>query len=442
MKHEIRIPTILALFILIVGLGSLFFLMENVWSFFSWSASPTTPKNVNISNITDSTLTVSWQTDKPIAGAVTYREKGLFTPQFLALDNRDTAGVSHDYQLHFVTLRGLKSATDYEIEIISGKTKQTLTVATGPKLKTPDVASIPVYGMLSFNQLFTKEILVIGNLAGSQTLSALVGKDGSWVLPLSGIRTQDLTRFQQMTPHDVLTLNFISPQKTSTVVTQVDNARPLPTINFGNNYDFTAEVAANSRMIIAADTYLKQNIALVNQLFTVSLPKAGSHIPSYRPEFKGTGIAGKSVYITLKNGSVLNHGQTQVDNSGNWRFSPKTDLPAGRTLAVITSYDHNGNPIAKSVSFNILKSGTSVLGEATPSASLNPSPTTSPLASISPSPTPRASVSPLLTPTPLASATASAITIPISGNVEATWGIILLGLAFLILGGVVVFSKV
>lgn len=442
MKSEIRIPTLLVLFILIVGLGSLIFLMENVWSFFAWSNSATNPKNISISNITDSTLTVSWQTDKPTTGAITYREKGLLNPQFLALDNRDTSGVSPDHQLHYVTLRGLKPDLDYEIEIVSGKSKQTLTAATGPTLKSPPVAATPVYGKLQFKQLFTREVLISGNLAGSQTLSAPVASDGSWVLPLSSVRTQDLTSYQNIAAADQLTLNFTSPQKTSAVVTQVGNAAPLPTINLGENYDFSQGAQKLNNFIIASENMVNKTLALVNSAFSITLPKMGSSIPSYRPEFKGTGAPGKNVYLTIKVGKQINSGQTAVDNLGNWRFSPKSDLLAGKALAVITSYDQNNNPVAKSVSFNILKSGSSVLGEATPSASLNPSPSASPKASVSPSPTPKPSASPRLSPTPLVSATASAITTPISGNTEATLGIIMLGLAFFILGGVVMFSKI
>lgn len=442
MKQPLRIPTLLALFILIVGLGSAIFLMENFLAFFSWAKNSPIPKNISISNVTDTSLSVSWATTASTTGTVTYKEKGFLTPQFLALDARDQNQIPRPYQMHYVTLTGLKPKTDYEITLITGKNQKQPPViaATGPYLSPPPTQKDPAYGRLVFDKLFTKEVLVLGSFSGSQTLSGLVRDDGSFILPLNFLRSADLKKYYPAENDDRLTLNFTSFDKSSTVVSDSHTWAPLPTIKLGENYDFSSKSARPAGLIIAAGNSTNKTLALVNTAFSLTLPRAGSAIPSQRPEFKGTGVPAKFVYLTIKTGQVVNTGQTQVDSSGNWRFSPKTDLPAGQTLAVATSYNQNGAAVAQSVSFIILKSGTSVLGEATPSASLNPSPSASSLPSPSPSKLP--SPSPSSSATPLTSATPSAITTPVSGNAQATLGLVFLGIAFLILGGVVIFSKI
>ena len=78
MKTQPHIPTLIALFILLVGLGGGIFLVEYGTSFFSHSRESATPKEVTISNVTDIGFTVSWITDMDTNTLIRYNGNGFF----------------------------------------------------------------------------------------------------------------------------------------------------------------------------------------------------------------------------------------------------------------------------------------------------------------------------------------------------------------------------
>ena len=82
-----RIPTLLAMLLIVVGVGITSFLV-NKGVIIVGRASPTTnPQNVRISNITDNSFTVSYNTDAQVIGSINYG-KNLNLGQ-TALDDRD-----------------------------------------------------------------------------------------------------------------------------------------------------------------------------------------------------------------------------------------------------------------------------------------------------------------------------------------------------------------
>ncbi len=70
MKRRIKLPTILGVLVLLVGLVAGIFLINKTSVFKLGANVPSTPKNVRFSNITDNSLTVTWTTDIESEGFV------------------------------------------------------------------------------------------------------------------------------------------------------------------------------------------------------------------------------------------------------------------------------------------------------------------------------------------------------------------------------------
>ncbi|MGB0384698.1 MAG: M36 family metallopeptidase [Ardenticatenaceae bacterium] len=178
------------------------------------AAPPMPVNNLRISNLRDTTLTLSWTTEEATIGYVRFGEanrEGL--PLQVALDMR---GVSTNSKTHYVVLSQLSPETRYHIEIISGlDTAQNVvqTVTTAPTLESvpqsdmiygkvyqPDGVT-PASGALVYLQLEDADGL------GAQTISALVDSEGYWHTNLGNARTNDLSTSFNYTQGDQLLID-------------------------------------------------------------------------------------------------------------------------------------------------------------------------------------------------------------------------------------------
>jgi hypothetical protein len=119
-------------------------------------------------------------------------------------------------------------------------------------------------------------------------------------------------------------------------------------------------------------------------------PAQNASLATTLPLIAGTGIPEKTVSVVVGITSPVSD-TTTVGADGIWRYTPTKPLGIGKQSVTATTVDERGKAVAFTHTFTILKSGTQVLGEATPSATLSPTPTATPSASPSatPSPTPQ-----------------------------------------------------
>ncbi|HCM37331.1 MAG: hypothetical protein UV61_C0006G0144 [Candidatus Gottesmanbacteria bacterium GW2011_GWB1_43_11] len=428
MKPQPQIPTLVGILILLIGLGGAIYLIESGLRLSSRAQTSSEPREVTLANVTDSSFTVSWLTLEPVSGSIQYKETGLLGISQTALDIRDQNQTTQRYT-HFVQVAGLKPQTRYEITLVSGKQayrNSGYQLVTGMILPAPTNPLPPAFGTLLDKQNHPiAEALTSISFTGSQTLTGLVKDNGSWVLPLGNLRSNDGNRYFLPAKSDLAQLFFVGKEGVSSITSTIAKTSPLPPVRLGENYNFAR--LNQSRGVILAQAQSFGNLsASVNDDFTLILPQNNSAIPSSYPQFKGTGIPGKQVIITFTNTSTNSPYSTQtvIPENGNWSWTPNTSLAPGTYSASAVSFNSKNEPQTKGVSFIVLKSGTQVLGDATPAASLVPSP--SPVFNPSPSPS--------LTPSPSATTSAS---LPVPGNWEPTIGILLMGLGLLAIGIVV-----
>lgn len=447
MQKTKRIPTLLALMLLVVTVGGIGFLFEGITRQSTIASLSIEPKSVMITNLTDSSFTFTWQTDEPATG--TLLATSVAGKKYSAFDERDITGKMGKYLTHSITVRTLSPSTMYSITVLSNGKKYPVEtkgfqVTTLPTLSSDAPLLDPAFGSIqTAGNLPAEGALVYLNLDGSQTLSTLVRTSGSWIIPLSLIRTQDGAAY--ITSQDRINETIVIQLGTSEsrVATDTLNDAPVPDIILGQPYDFRGRDAKKTTPATLAQ---KQIIPTTNPKQTVlgettdktingvalTAPVQGATISSNKPLITGIGIAGKTVTITM---GITDPtiGSTVVAKDRTWRYTPKQALSPGKQSVTITTVDSKNKPVAITHTFTILKSGSQVLGDATPSGTIAATPS----ATAAPTPTSVIQATESATPT----AMLSGEEMPTSGSFLPTLLLIALACSLVIGGGAILFIK-
>lgn len=403
------------------------------------------PANVQITNISDTTFTVSWTTESPATGALS-----LSTPHGtqVLFDEQDSKG-QEKYLTHSVTYRAATAETDYSITVLSNGKKNLngtvpYKVRTGPLLTTASGNLEPAYGTIvtDTNQP-VKGALVYLTLEGGQTLSAVSKPSGTWLIPLNLVRTADLTGYLPITERMTESIIVRTNGKETSAVTDSLNDSPVPAMTPGKTYDFrglTAQAPGKNLVLVPTPQTQKSPASTVlgtsntKPANTVSLviPAQGAALPTMFPLIQGTGIPGKTVSLVIGITNPIGD-TTIVGANGIWSYTPKKPLQPGKQSVTMTTKNLQNKPVALTHTFEILKSGTQVLGDATPSATLTPAITVT----LAPTPTetPLATISAVPEVTP--ESTLAAQEIPTSGNEFPTIMLLILSVGMMIGGGIV-----
>lgn len=445
MKFPTRIPTLIGILLLISVVGGIVYSVEKIFRTDTKASGSREPKQIRVTNISDSSLTVSWTTEIQTTGTLLLGTKGKSNKVYF--DDRDQAGILGTYSAHSVTVRGLTPDIDYLVTpLVNGKphvladTPITVRLASSLPLNTGGLE--PAYGTIQ-NEDGTPngDSIVYLTIEGGQELSALSKPSGSWIIPLNQARTQDLSSYLPVIERMNESMQIYSGEKQAMVSTDSLNDSPVPEVMLGQQYDFKRQQAKKPNSIATAlrpvtpspsPIITQTQVAAVptnstvlgdttQKIYTVSItePKNNSAISSTLPFITGTGIPGKFVGISIGMTNPT-HGSVQVASNGIWSYTPKQNLAPGKQSVTISSVDTKGKTVAITHTFTVFKSGTQVLGDATPSATLTPESTMTSTPTMDVTPTPDST----LVGTPP----------PVSGNELPTLILLILGFG-LITGG-------
>lgn len=383
--HQRKIPTIVGLLLVGVLIMLFRFAFNEVSPLLTKASEGTFPKDVTVTNVSDTTFTVSWVTTQPSTGVI--RLDGI-SKSTLYYDDRITASSSQSpptqqYITHMVTIRTLKPETSYEFRILSnGKSYQNgkvpYDVRTAPQLTGLGTTIEPSYGQITNPSGEPAEgVLVYLTLSGGQTLSTLTKQAGTWVIPLNRARTSDLTAYASPNERIDETILVRGPGGEAHAMTDTLNDNPVPVITIGKTYDFRKIQAENGKKQSLAQeppSVLGTTTQSTPTTVAITRPADGAAIPSNLPLIQGIGIPGSQILIVVGITNPVSD-TFLVSEDGIWRFTPPKPLSEGKQSVTITTTDAKGRPMALTHVFEVLKSGTQVLGEATPSGTITPEPT-------------------------------------------------------------------
>lgn len=422
-----RIPTIVGLLVLVLGLGAGLYLVGRA-TIMPRASAEETPKEIKVTNISENSFTVSWITEVATTGFVRLGTNASALDQTVGDDRDQLSGSVDPFVTHHVTIRSLKPETTYYFKIGSG-TRRTLFDNNGQPYgqKTPGVLGTPPPADTAYGTVMSAEgnpadgAIVYIRLPGAKSLSALVKSSGNWAVSLSTARTEDLTAYTTYDRQSTLLELFVQAGggKTASGVTVTANDSPVPPMTLGKNHDFRSDVPVvedleaspgalppgadldNDRLADATEESDTDSEATKSSQFatdpldsdkpknsTYALeilnPEAeGERVATAKPEIFGT--SPKNVTLTIVVESPVKYtDEIEVGTDGLWEWTPPTNLAAGQHTVTISYSDSNGILQKVKRTFVVAAAaGTSLPAfEATPSGSASPGAT--PAASIPP----------------------------------------------------------
>jgi hypothetical protein len=441
-----RIPTLVGLLLVIAMVGTVVFFTERALRAPSGAAGSHAPRQTKITNVTDTSFSVSWTTESPATGTILVSAPGRTNRIYY--DERDSGGKLGSYTSHMVTVRDATASTDYTIKLMSNG-KQFIQGEKPYELRTPTTLPPnpsglePAYGTIRTTAGTAADgALVYLTIVGGQELSALTKPTGLWLIPLTQVRTADLQSFLPTLERMDEAIFVTHESGEITATTDSLNDSPVPEMTIGQVHDFrrlNANKPTNNPVAVSTPAPLAQNtesqlpvggaavLGTTNGPFKVSLtsPAQKATLSTNLPLFSGTGIPNKFVALTI---GIVNpqSGSTKVKSDGTWSYTPAKPLPPGKQSVTITSVDSAGKTIAVTHEFEIFKSGTQVLGDATASGTLT----------LTPTPTRISSQSASISATP--ESTLAGEPIPTSGYELPTILLIVMGLGLLVSGAVAI----
>jgi len=202
-QKPIRMRAVVVIFILMLVIG----LIAG-----SVRAAPAIISRVTISNVTDVSFVVSWVTDTPSNGSVTW---GTNNPPSPGTTVTDSAGST---TTHYVTITGLSPSTLYYFQVSSvGHVDNTVyQVTTGPTLGLPPVGTT-IYGFVyqsngttpvpnAIVYLQIQDDNGLDSLGVSQLMSGRADSNGVWSCNLGSVRTNTFGAYFSYTIADNLRL--------------------------------------------------------------------------------------------------------------------------------------------------------------------------------------------------------------------------------------------
>ena len=427
-----KIPTIIGLFLLVLGLAAGVLLVRNQNIFRLGAAAEFAPKDVRISNITDTSFTISWITDKETSGFVKWGKGAT------SLDKTELDELKDQSFTHLLTLRGLTPQTTYFFKINSGgedfdNNGIAWQVTNGATLEIPSKTNLVSGSVLTSTGEPAKNALLYLTVGGGSLLSTITSDSGGWVIPLSQARTQDLSSYIVIDEKNTLIEISVNAGLAGVTSAQIypQSARPVPSIILGDTHDFKnlppsevsgipkASIGLPDTATLSSGFEVEEKTATPSaKTVTLESIDEGEIVTSTKPEFFGEGPSGTTITITVESEPIST--SVKVPASGDWNWSPPEGLAEGAHKITISWRDASGILRTLSRTF-IVQAAEGPAFESTPSASPTSTPKTSP------TPSPIASMS----PTPTSTATVTAAPIPVSGNLTPTILLSIMGVGVL-----------
>ncbi len=494
-----RIPTFVGVGILVLGLIAGGVLFSQGTGVFAPRATPqSTPKSIKLTNVTESSVTITYLTDAASEGSIKYGtdpETPLSRSAQVATDDRVQLGTSQtsQFKTHHITVRGLQPNTKYYYVISSSgevydNQGQAFSITTAQRSGAPAAAKT-IYGSVTTETGTPADgAIVYVAFEGAGLLSSLVKQSGSWAVPLSNARTTDGAAYADVSDSTQLAISVQGPEMSQIATTNVavSESQPVATLAYGQSAGTappsivetpaetevasgSAQIAASPEPIVVASE--SSNLITETEVSSTSASTATNSgglsellvpeeepaiiidttttehqvVSTVTPLITGTALPNVVVSIEVNSETQI---QQQVTAGPDGSFALdlealKKELePGEHTVTYSYTNPSTGQLVTETITFTVTGTENQIAQATLPTPSPTPFGTTNPVPLItSPSPTAVASIS--ASPSPIATTTAQATRsglpstasgVPKSGSVGTTFALVFGGLFFIISG--------
>lgn len=243
MNNSIRIPTLLGLGVLLVGLlGGVLLVSHNQLTVFQTKATKyVEPQKITVTNLSGNSASIYWQTDEPVPGFI---KAGLDSSLNLAFSDDRDQGAPKPYKLHFVVLNNLSPNTTYYYKIFSGTNSypsQPLSFKTSENIVNSP--NSPIIGQVVDENLQpVGEAFINLSIPGSPDLVTITKVSGNFILPLTNLANLSSN------PQAVLTV-FNGEKSSKINLTLPFTGSSLPQIILGQNLDLSSQESTSSSLL-------------------------------------------------------------------------------------------------------------------------------------------------------------------------------------------------
>lgn len=403
-----RIPTLLSIALIGISIVITSLLVKSGAIFIIRADVRQTPQNIKVTNISNTSFTISYTTDAENIGAVNFGEDK--TLDQTALDDRDQeSGLIRPHKVHNFTLKNLKPNTRYFFTIIAGENTflnnnipyETVTAPTPQITLAP---RSPIKGaVLLPDGANPKEFLVYASIDKAEEISSLSKNDGTYELSLDSLLLQDLSYPATVNDQDTIKMTVTNGDIKSNVVVSAIQIDPVPIITLSNDYDFTKTTktsSSRSSELSGSPSFVSEVASASAQSPSIIVPKKDQSFTDQQPVFRGTSSPNEKVKIIIRS-PIETQTEVTADSFGNWFFKPPSVLSPGPHTILIQTKNKSGILQTITQSFVVLASALP-----SPSRTISRTPTPIPSPSLGPTsiPTPTIIVptaTQIPTPTPI-----------------------------------------
>lgn len=247
-----RIPTLLGIGLIGISIVLTSLLVKSSTVFVSRADITQVPQNVKITNISDSSFTVSYTTEVETIGSVNFGKDANLEQTALEDDRDEETGFLRPHKIHNFTLKNLKPNTRYFFVISSGQNTFLnnavpfeTTTASAPQITLEP--QTPIAGKIVLpDGNAPRATIVYANTDKSQEVSTLSKSNGTYFLPLTSLLLQDLSYPLTLNAKDVIKMVITNGVLKSNVLLSARQINPVPVITLSNDYDFTQKTAPTS----------------------------------------------------------------------------------------------------------------------------------------------------------------------------------------------------
>lgn len=344
---------------------------------------------------------VFWLSNEKEKGWVVYGTKETLL-RSKVYDERDTSEKQGGYLLHNVALKGLQPDTVYYYKIITERGVVLENVKKPFSFKTPKketgltTSKEPLYGKISLPKgTPAQDAFVFLYYDDIYPLLTRTKSSGEWLLPLQTLIDKSTGKYISLGKDHRIRLEVMNEDLLfSKVETTIRRASPVSkTVSLGKNYVFDSQKGT-----VLSEVSEQRGVEGGGKI-SLHHPKEGAVIPGLRPLIKGTAFPDNSVHVTIK-GNQDYVFEVRADKRGQWRVPVSTDLSPGSHLLIVKTNNASGKEEIIRRYFIISKQGEQVLGDATESGELSPSPVPTEEEEVSPTVTLRPTEEPDDEPSP------------------------------------------